>query len=62
MENELKLDESVKAEVAEYLRGLGTTFGEHFLATLDNNNCIRNPFSDTAVFTLHTSCNEEKGQ
>jgi hypothetical protein len=49
MENELKLDENIRADVAEHLRGLGTTFAEHFAATLNNNSCIRNPFSDTAV-------------
>jgi hypothetical protein len=62
MENEFKLDESVKAEIDEHLRGLDTSFGEHFPATLDNINSIRNHFIDTAVLTPYTLGTEEKEQ
>jgi hypothetical protein len=55
------LDESVKAEIAEYLTGLGTKFGEYFPAMLDNRNWISNPFDDTAIFATHALATEEKG-
>jgi hypothetical protein len=62
VENELRLDESVKAKVNEHLRGLGTTFRECFPAMSDDNNWIRNPSDNAVIFTSNTLSTEEKEQ
>jgi hypothetical protein len=50
MENELKIDESVKAKIIESVRVLDTTFREYFPLMSPENNWVPNPFDDTAVF------------
>jgi hypothetical protein len=60
MENELRLDESVKVKINEHLRGLGTTVREYFPAMLDDNNWVRYPFTDTTISVSNTLRTEEK--
>lgn len=54
IENELRLNESVEAKIHEHLRGLGTKFMDYFPAMIDDNNWIRNPFDNTAIFASIT--------
>jgi hypothetical protein len=55
MENELKLDYSVKAKITEYLRELGTAFRELFPAMSNDKNWKINHLDD--MLLLHrTHC------
>ncbi|CAM4384752.1 unnamed protein product [Lepidochelys kempii] len=59
-EHKLQLDQCTTTNITAHLKGLCTTFREHFPAMSGDNDWIRNPFDDTTCSTQILNTEEKE--